>query len=106
MYQKLSVDRNHNVVPQDQTVKVAEARELESELQRMKEENADLRKRLSETSALEAAKKKAEARAEQLEQKVCTLTSHFGARLNMLGMLLLADGRYDSGESHAERKRT
>ena len=55
-------------------MKVAEARELESELQRMREENAELRKRLSETSSLETAKKKAEARAEQLEQKVRRLT--------------------------------
>ncbi|GJE95498.1 CASP C terminal-domain-containing protein [Phanerochaete sordida] len=54
----------------DQTVKVAEARELELELQRMKEENADLKKRLSETSSLETSKKKAEARAEQLEQRM------------------------------------
>ncbi|KAI0789119.1 CASP C terminal-domain-containing protein [Abortiporus biennis] len=54
----------------DQTVKVAEAVELEGELQRVREENAELRKRLNETSSLESAKKKAEARAEQLEQKL------------------------------------
>ncbi|KAI9060254.1 hypothetical protein FKP32DRAFT_1595655 [Trametes sanguinea] len=54
----------------DQTVKVAEARELETELQRSREENADLRKRLNEVSTLESAKKKAEARVEQLEQKM------------------------------------
>lgn len=63
-----------DVVPnepgQDQTVKVAEARELELELWRVKEENADFKKRLNETSSLESAKKKAEARAEQLEQRV------------------------------------
>ena len=39
----------------DQTVKVAEARELESEVQRLKEENATLRKRLNESSSLESA---------------------------------------------------
>lgn len=55
----------------DQTVKVAEARELESELLRLREENTGLRKRLNETSSLESAKKKAETRVEQLEQKVC-----------------------------------
>ncbi|KAK7692571.1 hypothetical protein QCA50_004201 [Cerrena zonata] len=54
----------------DQTVKVAEARELESELLRLREENAGLRKRLNETSSLESAKKKAETRVEQLEQKM------------------------------------
>ncbi|EJF65373.1 hypothetical protein DICSQDRAFT_50703 [Dichomitus squalens LYAD-421 SS1] len=54
----------------DQTVKVAEARDLEAELQRTREENVDLRKRLSETSSLESAKRKAESRVEQLEQKM------------------------------------
>ena len=36
----------------------------------MRVENEDLRKRLSETSSLEAAKKKADARVEQLESKM------------------------------------
>lgn len=53
-------------------MKVAEARDLEVELQRMREENADLRKRLNEVSSLEAAKKKADTKIEQLETKVCT----------------------------------
>ncbi|KAH9931059.1 uncharacterized protein BXZ73DRAFT_77756 [Epithele typhae] len=39
----------------DQTVKVAEARELEAELQRAREENAELRKRLNENTSLENA---------------------------------------------------
>lgn len=56
-------------------MKVAEARELETELQRMKDENAELRKRLGETSSLESSKKKAEARAEQLEQRVSQAVS-------------------------------
>ena len=51
-------------------MKVAEAKELETELQRLREENVELRKRLSETASLESAKKKAEAKAEQLEQRV------------------------------------
>ena len=51
-------------------MKVAEARELESELQKLREENVDLRKQLNESSSLEAAKRKAEARVEQLEYKV------------------------------------
>ena len=55
---------------QDQTVKAAEARDLEAELQRARDENADLRKRLNEVSSLESAKKKADSRIEQLEQKV------------------------------------
>lgn len=52
-------------------MKAAESRELEAELQRAREENAELRKRINEVSSLENAKKKAEARVEQLEQKVC-----------------------------------
>ena len=59
---------------QDQTVKVAEARELEAELQRARDENAELRKRLNEVSSLESAKKKADSRVEQLEQKASELT--------------------------------
>ena len=43
---------------------------MEAELQRAREENAELRKRLSETASLESAKRKAESRVEQLEQKV------------------------------------
>ncbi|KAM5530766.1 hypothetical protein V8D89_015573 [Ganoderma adspersum] len=54
----------------DQTVKAAEARDLEAELQRTREENAELRKRLNESSSLENAKRKADARVEQLEQKM------------------------------------
>ncbi|KAK0485802.1 CASP C terminal-domain-containing protein [Armillaria novae-zelandiae] len=51
----------------DQTVKVAEARELETELRRLHDENADLKRRVNETASIETAKKKAEAKVEQLE---------------------------------------
>ncbi|EPT04993.1 hypothetical protein FOMPIDRAFT_1156498 [Fomitopsis schrenkii] len=54
----------------DQAVKVAEAHELEADLQRMRDENAELRKRLNESASLEAAKKRADVRVEQLEQKM------------------------------------
>ncbi|KAG8927470.1 hypothetical protein FRC01_007453 [Tulasnella sp. 417] len=54
----------------DQTVKVAEAQVLESELNRLREENAELRGKLGELSSLESAKKKAETRAEVLEEKM------------------------------------
>ncbi|KAF7979865.1 hypothetical protein HWV62_40631 [Athelia sp. TMB] len=54
----------------DQTVKVAEARELEGELQRLRAENADFRKRIAEVSAIESAKKKADVKIEQLEHKM------------------------------------
>ncbi|KAJ7772547.1 CASP C terminal-domain-containing protein [Mycena maculata] len=54
----------------DQTVKVAEARDLESELNRVREENTDLRKRVNDFSVVETAKKKTELKVEQLEQKM------------------------------------
>ncbi|KAK7472734.1 hypothetical protein VKT23_000844 [Stygiomarasmius scandens] len=47
----------------DQTVKASEVQELQAELRRAKEENADLRKRVQDLS-------KVENRAEQLEQKM------------------------------------
>ncbi|KAG8907946.1 hypothetical protein FRB99_001454 [Tulasnella sp. 403] len=54
----------------DQTVKVAEAQMLETELARVREENGELRGRLNELGTLEAAKKKAESRADLLEEKM------------------------------------
>jgi homeobox protein cut-like len=51
-------------------VKVAEAKELEVELQRLRQENAELKRRNAEIASLEAARKKAEDRAEDLEAKV------------------------------------
>jgi homeobox protein cut-like len=56
-------------------VKIAETRDLEDELQRVKAENAELQRRVSELANIEAAKKKAESRAEQLEEKA-RLTGH------------------------------
>lgn len=55
---------------EDQTVKVAEALEVEAELRRLREEHIDLRKRVTEFSAVETSKKKLESKVEQLEQKV------------------------------------
>lgn len=51
---------------QDQAVKVSEAYDLEQEANRLRSENADLRKRVSDVSSLENAKKKAEGKVEQL----------------------------------------
>jgi homeobox protein cut-like len=51
-------------------VKIAEIRDLDVELQRLRDENADLRKHVSEFATIEAAKKKVDVRVEQLEQKV------------------------------------
>ena len=63
-------------------MKIAEARDLEVELQKLRDENADLRKRLNETSSLESAKKKAETRVEQLEQRASIM------KLNALVLVL------------------
>ncbi|KAJ7045771.1 CASP C terminal-domain-containing protein [Mycena alexandri] len=54
----------------DQTVKVAEARDFESELKRLREENIDLRKRVSDFAVVETAKKKADTKVEQLELRM------------------------------------
>lgn len=54
----------------DQTVKVAEARMLESELARLREENAELKKRADEGRGWEDKARKSEKRADSLEEKV------------------------------------
>jgi len=54
----------------DQTVKVAEARMLESEMKRLREENGDLKRQVGETAAIEAGRKKAEGKVVELEEKV------------------------------------
>ena len=56
-------------------MKAAEVGDLEADLRRAREENTELRKRLNEVSSLEAAKKKADLRVEQLEQKVRAVTN-------------------------------
>ncbi|KZO93071.1 hypothetical protein CALVIDRAFT_519337 [Calocera viscosa TUFC12733] len=57
-------------VASDQSVKIAEARILESEVTRLREENGELKKKVAEVNTLEGAKKKADARVEQLEEKM------------------------------------
>lgn len=59
----------------DQTVKVAEARMLESEMARVKEENNELKKKIEELNSVEDKKKKAEKKADQLEEKVSTMAN-------------------------------
>ncbi|WVO21140.1 uncharacterized protein IAS62_002445 [Cryptococcus decagattii] len=54
----------------DQTVKVAEARMLENELARLREENGELKKSLGEAANVEEKRKKAESKVEQLEEKM------------------------------------
>ncbi|KAF8518766.1 CASP C terminal-domain-containing protein [Gautieria morchelliformis] len=54
----------------DQTVKVEEARALEAEVQRLRDDNVDLRRRVGEVSSLEASKKKIQTRLDQVEEKM------------------------------------
>jgi predicted RNase H-like nuclease (RuvC/YqgF family) len=82
---------------------VAEARELDAELQRLRDENADLRKRTSELSSIEAAKKRAEAKAEMLEQKVSRFLINCHSLEDPHRHL---DGRDATGKASAERERT
>lgn len=78
----------------DQTVKVAEARMLESELSRLREENADLKKQVAESSSLEDKRKKAEAKVDQIESKVWAAENQ-----------LTADGRSHPGTRHSKGER-
>lgn len=55
----------------DQTVKVAEARMLESELDRLRDENQELKRKVAEGEELEEKLRKSEKRADGLEEKVC-----------------------------------
>ncbi|KAF8973105.1 CASP C terminal-domain-containing protein [Flammula alnicola] len=57
----------------DQAVKVAEAMEHEAELQQLRDENAELKKRVNDFATVENAKKKLEAKVEQLDQKMDSL---------------------------------
>lgn len=82
-------------------MKVAEARELEVELQKTRDENAELRRRVNEAASLETAKRKADARIEQLEQKV---GSTDGTRCTY-SRTPPVDGGDDSGEGHPKRER-
>ncbi|KAF8520409.1 CASP C terminal-domain-containing protein [Hysterangium stoloniferum] len=54
----------------DQTVKVGEALTLELEVQRLRDDNADLRRRVGDVSALEASKKKLQIKLDQIEQRM------------------------------------
>ncbi|KAF8638030.1 hypothetical protein AX16_010662 [Volvariella volvacea WC 439] len=54
----------------DQAVKIAEVQEKEAAMQRLQEENTELRKRVGDLSASDNARRRAEVKAEQLEQKM------------------------------------
>lgn len=54
----------------DQTVKVAEAKMLESEMKRLREENGELKRQVAEIATVEQGRKKAEAKVGELEGKV------------------------------------
>jgi hypothetical protein len=81
-------------------VKIAETRDLEDELQRVKAENAELQRRVSELVNIDAAKKKAESKAEQLEEKASLTDRPCSDR----GLTSGPDGRGNSGASCSERE--
>lgn len=54
-------------------MKIAETRDLQDELERVKAENTELQRRVTEFANVDAAKKKAESKAEQLEEKACLI---------------------------------
>ncbi|KIJ49673.1 hypothetical protein M422DRAFT_246745 [Sphaerobolus stellatus SS14] len=54
----------------DQTVKVGEALSLELEVEKLRDENAELKKKVGEMSSMEGAKKKLQTRLEQMETKM------------------------------------
>jgi hypothetical protein len=81
---------------------VAEARDLEAELKRLREENIDLRKRVNDFSVVETAKKKAETKVEQLELKVRGTMFPLCFR----PFIYWVDGRNDTGEGGSEGERT
>ncbi|ORY33495.1 putative Golgi vesicle transport-related protein [Naematelia encephala] len=54
----------------DQTVKVAEARMLESELTRLREENTELKKQVGDMGNVEEKRRKAETKVDQLEERM------------------------------------
>lgn len=56
-------------------MKIAETRDLEDEVQRIRSENAELRKRIAEFASTQTAKRRAETKLGQLEEKVCHIKS-------------------------------
>jgi hypothetical protein len=78
---------------------VGEAFALELEVQRLRDENADLRRRVGEVSALEVSKKKLQTKLDQVEQRVYTMLiiNHYDSK-----SLNNTDGRPHSRESHSE----
>jgi hypothetical protein len=82
-------------------VKAAEAEDLQAQVRRLREENAELRKKVSEASSLEAAKAKAESKLEQMEAKVCPSVVPYSDS----GPISVPDGRADQRTSGVEEER-
>ena len=78
---------------QDQTVNATEVRDLQAEVQRLRDDNSDLRKRNGELT-------KVGTKVEQLESKV-RLTPSTAS----LDQHLIIDGRDDQRTGHAEGER-
>ncbi|VDC06952.1 unnamed protein product [Peniophora sp. CBMAI 1063] len=57
----------------DQAVKASESSEAQEEVKRLRKENAELQKKLDGLASVESAKRKAETKVEQLEEKLDTM---------------------------------
>jgi uncharacterized coiled-coil protein SlyX len=88
---------------QDQTARASEARVLESELSRQKEEVAQLKQQLAESQSVEKERKKLADKVDKLESKV----AYSNTPSPPLGLILLAppDGRHRQGERLGEGSR-
>jgi len=92
---------SESFLPQDQTVKVAEAEALEAEIQKLRDENSELRRRAAEASTLEGSLKKAETKVGTLEEKVKNGPS---AALRSL-FIICTDGDPHTRAGYTKRKR-
>lgn len=84
-------------------MRAAEAIELEMEVRRLRDENTELKRRVGEVSTLEAAKKKADTRAEQLEAKVSPVDTMCNSHADLVVCLLDGGGHRREGCSETER---
>lgn len=53
---------------QEQTIKASQASQLENELAKLREENVILARKVNELSGMEAARKKSDAKVQQMEE--------------------------------------
>jgi hypothetical protein len=90
---------------QDQTARASEAKLLETDLARSKEENAALKQQLNEAQLVEKERKKLAEKVERLESRVRDALSscgYSGGRA-LMRLAFSTDERHDSGTRLGER---